>query len=82
LASIDALDIEKSENEIPKEYNYIDKTYYKVPNVVGMSVSDAVKELKSFKVEYSGSGEIITYQSPASGTQIYEGETIRLLLSE
>lgn len=47
-----------------------------------MSVSEAVKQLKSFKVEYSGSGEVITYQSPSAGESIYEGETIRLLLSE
>lgn len=82
LASIDALGIEKRTNEIPKEFNYLDKVYYKVPNVIGMNVNDAIKELKNFKVEYSGSGDKITYQSPKSGTQIYEGETVRLLLSE
>lgn len=47
-----------------------------------MNVKDAAKELKKFKVEYSGSGDIVTYQSPSSGESIYEGETIRLLLSE
>lgn len=61
---------------------YTDKQYSKVPNVIGMSVKDAVKELKKFKVEYSGSGEFVTYQSPSEGESIYEGETIRLLLSE
>ena len=40
------------------------------------------KELKGFKVEYSGSGDVVTYQSPSSGESIYEGETIRLLLTE
>lgn len=82
LASIDALGIEKRKNEMPKEFNYMDKVYYKVPNVVGMNVSDAMKELKNFKVEYSGTGDKITYQSPNAGAQIYEGETVRLLLSE
>ena len=47
-----------------------------------MEVKDAMKELKKFKVEYSGEGNTITYQSPNSGESIYEGETIRLLLSE
>lgn len=60
----------------------MDKTYYKVPNVVGMSVQDAIKELKKFKVEYSGSGEVVTYQSPNAGESVYEGEIIRLLLTE
>lgn len=47
-----------------------------------MKVSDAVKELKKFKVEYSGSGDIVTYQSPSAGENVYEGEIIRLLLAE
>lgn len=81
LSAIDILDIEKRNDEIEREYLYTDKQYAVVPNVVGMSVKDAVKELKKFKVEYSGNGEIVTYQSPSSGESIYEGETIRLLLS-
>ena len=82
LSAIDVLDIEKRENEVAREYLYTDKQYAIVPNVIGMEVKDAVKELKKFKVEYSGEGSIITYQSPNSGESIYEGETIRLLLSE
>ena len=82
LSAIDILGIEERTDEIEREYLYTDKQYSKVPNVIGMSVKDAVKELKKFKVEYSGSGEIVTYQSPNSGESLYEGETIRLLLSE
>ncbi len=82
LSAIDILNIEKRENELEREYLYTDKQYSLVPNVIGMNVKDAIKELKKFKVEYSGSGENITYQSPSSGEFIYEGETIRLLLSE
>ena len=82
LSAIDILDIEKRENELEREYLFTDKQYAKVPNVIGMTVKEAVKELKKFKVEYSGSGEVVTYQSPSSGESIYEGETIRLLISE
>ncbi len=82
LSAIDILGIEKRENEIEREYNYFDKQYAIVPNVVGMSVKDAIKELKKFKVEYSGTGDVITYQSPSVGESVYEGETIRLLLAE
>ena len=81
-SAIDILNIEKRENEIEREFNFLDRQYVEVPNVVGMNVSDAVKILKQFKVEYSGDGENVTYQSPSSGEKIYEGETIRLLLSE
>ncbi|MBR6690598.1 MAG: stage V sporulation protein D [Bacilli bacterium] len=82
LSAIDILDIEERNDEIEREYLWTDKQYAEVPNVVGMNVKDAVKELKKFKVEYSGSGNIVTYQSPSAGEKVYEGETIRLLLSE
>lgn len=81
-SAIDILDIKRRDNAIEREYMYLDKQYYEVPNVVGMSVSEATKLLKNFKVEYSGSGNIVTYQSPSSKEFVYEGETIRLLLNE
>ena len=81
LNAIDILDIKKRKNSIEREYLYTDKQYKVVPNVVGMDVTEAVKLLKDFKVEYSGNGDKITYQNPSSGSEIYEGETIRLLLN-
>ena len=82
LSAIDILDIKRREEELEREYLYTDKQYATVPNVIGMSVKDAVKELKKFKIEYSGNGDVITYQSPSAGESVYEGETIRLLLAE
>lgn len=81
-SSIDALGIEKQSNEIEKEFNYIDRVYAKVPNVIGMTKEEATKSLSSFKVEYSGSGSKVAYQSPVAGTQIYEGETVKLMLDD
>ncbi len=79
--AINVLGIEQREDEIPKEYNYIDKVYYDVPNVVNLELKDAMKELKPFKVEVVGNGTI-AYQSPKAGTKIAEGETVRIYLSE
>ena len=81
-SAISILGIEEREDGMMKEFNYIDKTYYVVPNVVGMNVKDATKELKQFKVEYTGTGNTVSYQSPKANSQIYEGETVRLLLTE
>lgn len=80
-SAIDILKIEKRSDEIEREFSILDKQYITVPNVVGMSVKEALKDLKKFKVEYSGSGDTVSYQSPSAGENIYEGETIRLLLS-
>lgn len=82
MDSASALGIGKSSGGMEKEYNYNDKKYVEVPNVVGMSVKDATKSLKSFKVEYSGNGNVVSYQSPSAGERILEGETIKLLLTE
>ena len=82
LDSIDALNIEKREGASDKKYNYNDKKYIEVPNVEGKSVDDAMKELKSFKVEFSGSGNNVSVQTPSAGERILEGETIKLLLTE
>ena len=82
MDSASALGIGKSSGGMEKEYNYNDKKYIEVPNVVGMSVKDATKSLKSFKVEYSGNGNVVSYQSPNAGERILEGETIKLLLTE
>ena len=47
-----------------------------------MNVDDAKKELKGFELEFSGTGNKISYQSPEAGTRVLEGTSIRLLLTE
>lgn len=82
LSAIDALQIEPREGGMEKEWKYGDQKYATVPDVSGKTPKEAVKELKSFKVEFSGTGSIIKYQSPSAGSMIYEGDTIRLLLGD
>ena len=77
--SINILKIKKPNGASEKNYNYLDKKYATVPNVINMNLKDAIKQLKSFKVEYTGTGKVI-YQSPNNGTRIYEGETVKLML--
>lgn len=82
LDAINALGIKKRSGTSEKEYKYGEKKYVEVPNVTGLSVKEAMTKLGSFKVEFSGTGETISYQSPTAGEKIYEGETIRLMLTE
>ena len=79
-SAIDILGIKPSKEGMPKEYNYLDKKYTYVPNVTGKSLEDAKKTLKGFKIELSGNGEKVFYQSPEEGTYIEEGSTIMLML--
>ena len=43
-------------------------------------MTKALKLLKQFKVEIEGEGDKVRYQSPASGTSLYEGSSIRLMV--
>ena len=82
LDAINILDIDAPDGASEKRYQYYDKKYVTVPDVVNLSLNDAMKNLKPFKVEYSGSGEKVVYQTPSKDTRIYEGETVKLLLGD
>lgn len=80
MSAIDILDIKPSLEGMPKEYNWYDTKYVIVPNVVNMDINEAKKILKGFKIEYSGQGNKIIYQSPKANYFIKEGSTIMLML--
>ncbi len=82
LDTINALEIPKREGGTEMEYNWLDKKYYDVPNVIGMNREDAIGLLKNFQIEYTGSGKVIIEQSPMAGERIQEGGKVRLLLGE
>ena len=78
--AIVALGIEKQEGGTEKKYQWYDKKYYTVDNVVGLSKNEATSILKKFWVEYSGNGNTVISQSPEAGNRIAEGSSIRLHL--
>lgn len=80
LDSIDALGIEKRKVNTEKKYNWNDKKYYTVENVIGKTPKEASKVLSNYTVEYSGSGSIVVEQSPEAGTRLEEGSVVRLML--
>ena len=81
LDCIDILNIKKQENGVLKRYNYLDIKYANVDNVIGLSLNDAIKRLKDFKVEIEGEGDKVIYQSPIN-TSISVGETVRIMLGK
>ena len=80
LDSINILNIEPRDNEIEKEYVYLDKVYSDIPNVIGMNYDEAKKQLHDFKVLKIGEGTV-KYQSPKAGIKIETGTEVRLFLS-
>lgn len=78
--AIVALDIKKQEGGTEKKYQWYDKKYYDVIDVVGLSKKEATSKLKNFSIEYSGTGDTVISQSPEAGSRIQEGSNIRLYL--
>lgn len=79
-SAIDILGIEPSLEGMPREYTWLDKKYVVLPNTEGMTKEEATKALRGFKIEYSGSGDTVIYQSPSSGYYVQEGGTVKILL--
>ena len=80
LDIIDALDIKKQEGGVEKDWQWDDKVYYEVPNVIGKNKKEAKEILEHFKVEYSKTGSKVISQSPKAGERLEDGGTITLLL--
>jgi len=81
MSAIETLDISEKSGGMLKEYIYTDTRYLIVPDVVGMTKSEATKSLKDFKVKYSGDGDKVVYMSPYANTFQSVDTTITLMLN-
>ena len=79
---IEINDLQPVKDGIPKEYNWLDTKYSLLPNVIGKSVKEANTILKGYKLEYSGTGSKVIYQSPEEGYYVKDGTTIKLMLGD
>ncbi|MDO5569692.1 MAG: penicillin-binding transpeptidase domain-containing protein, partial [bacterium] len=79
---ISILNIEKSNDVKEKKYQYYDTKYIAVPNVVGLSLEEAKKLLKEFKVEFVSTGTKVISQSPNASEKVAVGSVIKLMLGE
>ena len=78
--AISVLNIESSDEVMPREYNWNDTKYYKIPDVVGQTKEEAKKSLQGFQIEYSGEGEHVLYQSPSGNSYVKENGIVSLML--
>lgn len=76
------LEVEKREDGLQKVYQWYDKKYSSIADVVGMSREAATKALKGFNIEYTGNGKVVRKMSPKGGSHIAIGESVRLFLSD
>lgn len=81
-SAIEILNIKPDTEGMAKEYRWYEDSYIKLPDVRGMKTDDATKALKDFKVEYSGTGDIVLYMSPDPNYYVKKGGTVKLMLTK
>ena len=79
---IEIRNIPPTKEVMPKEYNWLDIKYQVLPDVLNKSVKEANEILRGYKLEYSGTGSKVIYQSPKSGYYVADGSTIKLMLGD
>ena len=80
--AIDVLGLEPDLNGMTRKYQWYETEYIKLPDVTGMTKKDAQKQLKEFKIEYSGVGETVLYISPDPGYYVKKGGTVKIMLTK
>lgn len=73
--------LEPVDDSMPRVYNWNDIKYQRLPNVVGMDIENAKKTLKGYKLEYSGDGTKVLYQSPRANLYVQDNSIVKLMLS-
>ena len=73
--------IEPSKDVMPKVYNWMDVKYSVLPDVVNKNLDEAKEILKGYRLEYSGIGNKILYQSPEAGLYVEDNSTVKLMLT-
>lgn len=81
LSIIDYKNIKETDDKKARAYTWLDTKYVMLPNVVGLSLDDAKKELKGFRVEYNGNGDTIIEQSPSGNKYVKENSIVKLMLN-
>ena len=84
--SLHYLNVPTSKEGLTREYIYGEVKPISVPEIKGMTVADAQKEMYGsgleLKVQTSGTGKYIVDQQPTAGTNVDPGSTVRLYLSD
>ena len=82
MTAIDVLEIEPDLDGMTRKYLWYETEYIKLPDVTGMTKKQAQKELKDFKIEYSGTGDTVLYISPEPGYYVKKGGTVKIMLTK
>lgn len=80
--SLSAMGVQRQKGGLEKEVRWPDQPMIKVPNLVGMGEKEIGNAMFDLKLKTSGSGDIVTGQSPEPGVKVKQGSTIMIYLGD
>ena len=81
-SSLSYLKVPPKPDKMGKKYKYPDKKIVQVPNLIGLTRKELANDYYTFPLDYGGTGNKVSYQSPQPGTNVDEGSTIRIYLGD
>lgn len=81
-SSLQYLNVPKRNNGIPREFQYGDKRYMQVPELVGHSIKEIIQNYYALPIVVEGKGTYVIKQSPAPGEKVEIGGKIRVYLGD
>lgn len=80
--SLQSLGVSRRKGQIAPEVIYPDKPFVEVPNLLNMKRQELQVSLYSFQLRAVGKGDKVIDQSPAPGTRVRQGSTIRVFMGD
>lgn len=80
--SLRNLNVPVRKNALEKEYTWPEEAKESVPQLIGRQKADLVNDLSTLEIEVHGEGDYIIDQSPAPGTKLAKGGTVRIYVSD
>lgn len=80
--SLRHMEVEPREEQIEKEYTWLDTKLVEVPNIIGLTKQELNQQLVNLQVEISGEGNTVIDQSPSPGEKVKEGSKVRVFVGD
>ncbi|UJL47849.1 stage V sporulation protein D [Virgibacillus sp. NKC19-16] len=80
--SLRALEVEPRTSGPDKDVQWPEQPKVEVPDLLGLSKDELTEYMTNLSIETNGSGDYIIDQAPSPGTQVEEGSTMRIFLSD
>lgn len=80
--SLNAMGVEKRQDQIEKERLWTDEPLIEMPDLIGRTRREINQSYYELRLDVSGEGEVVLAQSPEPGVKVKLNSTVRILLGD